>query len=61
MLNNQRPSFHDQHFIRRGLGLRRAPEFERWLESMGLTDAAGQLIPVDAQHRLLADLSQKLV
>jgi ethanolamine ammonia-lyase large subunit len=60
MLNYQSTSFHDQLFIRRVLGLRRAPEFEDWLQGMSLTDGAGQLIPVDARHRLLADLSQKL-
>jgi ethanolamine ammonia-lyase large subunit len=61
MLNYQSTSFHDQLFIRRVLGLKRAPEFEHWLQAIGLTDLAGQLLPANAQHRLLADLSRKLV
>jgi len=60
MLNYQSTSFHDQLFVRRVLGLKRAPEFEAWLQAMGLTDAAGLLLPASAEHRLLADLSARL-
>ena len=36
MLNYQSTSFHDAVYVRRLLGLRPAPEFESWLESMGV-------------------------
>lgn len=47
MLNYQSTSFHDAAGVRELLGLRPAPEFDAWLESVGilsqgrLTDAAG--------------------
>lgn len=44
MLNYQSTSFHDALFLRRTLGLKRAPEFERWLQSIGLTDPNGELL-----------------
>jgi ethanolamine ammonia-lyase large subunit len=34
MLNYQSTSFHDALYVRRVLGLRPAPEFEAWLETM---------------------------
>ena len=36
MLNYQTLAFHDIATVRQTLGLRPAPEFERWMESMGL-------------------------
>jgi len=36
MLNYQSTSFHDDATVRELLGLRPAPEFERWMERMGL-------------------------
>ena len=45
MLNYQSTSFHDALFVRQLLGLQRAPEFEAWLQSMGITDAQGALLP----------------
>ncbi|NGM35131.1 ethanolamine ammonia-lyase subunit EutB [Methylobacterium sp. DB0501] len=45
MLNYQSTSFHDQLYLREVMGLRRAPEFSDWLARMGLTDAAGALLP----------------
>jgi ethanolamine ammonia-lyase large subunit len=36
MLNYQSTSFHDDATLRQALGLRPAPEFEAWLEEMGL-------------------------
>ncbi len=53
MLNYQSTSFHDQLYIREVLGLKRAPEFEEWLAHIGLTDAAGTLLPGGAAARLL--------
>ncbi|HUJ36309.1 MAG TPA: ethanolamine ammonia-lyase subunit EutB [Hyphomicrobium sp.] len=52
MLNYQSTSFHDALYVREALGLRRAPEFEAWLERMGLTDADGRLVG-QAAHALL--------
>lgn len=48
MLNYQSTSFHDALYLREVLGLKRAPEFETWLEKMRLTDVRGKL--VDASH-----------
>ncbi len=44
MLNYQSTSFHDALYLREALGLRRAPEFEAWLERSGLADARGRLL-----------------
>jgi ethanolamine ammonia-lyase large subunit len=38
MLNYQSTSFHDGATLRQVLGLRPAPEFEAWLEEMGLME-----------------------
>lgn len=57
MLNYQSTSFHDALYIRDLLGLRPAPEFERWLQEMGLVDDDGRMRPVEqlgSRHRLLA-------
>ena len=54
MLNYQSTSFHDSLYLREVLGLRRAPEFEAWLEGIGLADSAGRLLPGDSGRRLLA-------
>ncbi|MGV7030290.1 ethanolamine ammonia-lyase subunit EutB [Methylobacterium symbioticum] len=56
MLNYQSTSFHDQLYLREVLGLKRAPEFEAWLEAIGLTDGQGALL-AGAPNRLLADAS----
>ena len=41
MLNYQTTSFHDALYVRRVLGLRPAPEFEAWLERMGVFEPGG--------------------
>jgi ethanolamine ammonia-lyase small subunit len=46
MLGYQSTSFHDALYVRRALGKRPAPEFEAWLERMGLFDAQGGRRPV---------------
>jgi ethanolamine ammonia-lyase large subunit len=56
MLNYQSTSFHDALFMRETLGLKRAPEFEAWLQRMQITNGAGQLAP-PSSNRLLADMS----
>ena len=50
MLNYQSTSFHDQLYVRELLGLKRAPEFEAWLERQGLMDESGACAP-KAQRR----------
>lgn len=45
MLNYQSTSFHDAAYLRKLLGKRPAPEFEAWLESMGIHNDAGALLP----------------
>jgi ethanolamine ammonia-lyase large subunit len=54
MLNYQSTSFHDALYVREAFGLKRAPEFEDWLQRMGITDAEGRLKPADPGHRLIA-------
>jgi ethanolamine ammonia-lyase large subunit len=44
MLNYQSTSFHDALYVREVLGLKRAPEFEAWLEAMRITDQRGTLL-----------------
>ena len=53
MLNYQSTSFHDALYLREALGLRRAPEFEAWLERMGLADARGRLLTGRERGRAL--------
>ena len=43
MLSYQSSSFHDALYLRRVLGKRPAPEFEAWLERIGITDSEGRL------------------
>ena len=43
MLNYQSTSFHDALYLREVMGLRRAPEFEAWLEKMKIVDGEGRL------------------
>ncbi|RYB05608.1 ethanolamine ammonia-lyase subunit EutB [Lichenibacterium ramalinae] len=54
MLNYQSTSFHDQLYLRDALGLKRAPEFEAWLQAMGITGQDGRLRAPSASHPLLA-------
>ncbi len=52
MLNYQSTSFHDAWYVRKTLSLRPAPEFEAWLERMGVIRGL-TLAPPDAAKRLL--------
>ena len=54
MLNYQSTSFHDALYLRQLLGLRPAPEFEAWLETMGVMRSGTRLEPAHDNHRLLA-------
>lgn len=55
MLGYQSTSFHDALYVREAFGLKRAPEFEGWLERLAITDATGQLLPPSPSHRLIAE------
>ena len=57
MLGYQSTSFHDALYLRSLFGLKRAPEFEQWLERMGIADTSGRLHAATARHRLLEDFS----
>ena len=57
MLGYQSTSFHDAQFLRQTLGLRAAPEFERWLQERGVTDAANQVQSVEKVAKSFVDNS----
>lgn len=57
MLNYQSTSFHDALYVRSVLGLRPAPEFEKWLLNQGITDRKGHLLPAQKNHMLLEVLN----
>ena len=54
MLNYQSTSFHDALYVRELFGLKRAPEFEAWMQRMRLSDGKGRLAPPSRRNRLLA-------
>ena len=58
MLGYQSTSFHAAAALRQLLNLKRAPEFEAWLQRAGITTAEGRLLPAPQRHALLADLSR---
>ncbi|MBA4197989.1 MAG: ethanolamine ammonia lyase large subunit [Chitinophaga sp.] len=58
MLNYQSTSFHDALYARKVLNKKPAPEFEAWLIQNGLTDKAGNLLPVNASHLLLKGMKE---
>ncbi len=60
MLNYQSTSFHDSLYIRKVLGLKRAPEFEAWLERMGIANASGELRDGRDEQRLLPEAAHLL-
>ena len=49
-------AFHDALYARRVLGLRPAPEFEAWLERMGVFAPGGQARPLEAMPARFAHL-----
>ena len=53
MLNYQSTSFHDALYVRETLNLRRAPEFEAWLQAMQITDTRGALLRASNSQPLL--------
>jgi ethanolamine ammonia-lyase large subunit len=59
MLNYQSTSFHDALYLRALLHLKRAPEFEAWLEKMKITSSDGQLLSASPDHPLLRALPEE--
>jgi ethanolamine ammonia-lyase large subunit len=55
MLGYQSTSFHDALYVRQVLGLRPAPEFERWLQDMGVMDENNRLLPPRGRVLQLVD------
>jgi ethanolamine ammonia-lyase large subunit len=55
MLAYQSTSFHDALYLREVLGLRPAPEFEAWLNAMGIFDGRNTLGDSRQSMRLLSD------
>jgi len=58
MLGYQSLSFHDALYARRLLGLRPAPEFERWLQDVGLLEATGRVQQLHLKDSALAGLGR---
>jgi len=54
MLNYQSLAYHDVPTLRRLMKLRPAPEFEAWLNRMGMLDEQGYLLEQPPSQRLLA-------
>jgi ethanolamine ammonia-lyase large subunit len=53
MLNYQSTSFHDALYVRELLALKRAPEFEEWLQRIDIVGDDGRLLAQTAAHPLL--------
>ena len=58
MLAYQSTSFHDALYLRRVLGLRPAPEFEEWLNRMGIFDRRNALQSGVTSPRLLSAINE---
>ncbi|MCR5313870.1 MAG: ethanolamine ammonia-lyase subunit EutB [Bacteroidaceae bacterium] len=54
MLNYQSTSYHDGLYIRNLLGLKHAPEFEAWLENLGLINKDGRVLPFRPNNKILS-------
>ena len=61
MLNYQTTSFHDALYLRKVLGLRAAPEFEKWLKQMNIMNEKGNVQPVTGAHRMLQNMPKHLL
>ncbi|MFC9843909.1 ethanolamine ammonia-lyase subunit EutB [Streptomyces sp. NPDC060223] len=60
MLNYQSASYHDALYLREVLGLRPAPEFEAWLERIGLLDDTGGVRDVSGTAHPLMTIGKEL-
>src|SRR5579883_2370721 len=54
MLNYQSTSFHDALYVRDVFHLKRAPEFDDWLQRMRIAGADGRLLRQEPAHPLIA-------
>lgn len=61
MLNYQSTSYHDAVAVRNLLGLKPAPEFERWLESRGIFRHGKLVSPGGQQERLMESVQGLLI
>ncbi|NBQ52870.1 MAG: ethanolamine ammonia lyase large subunit, partial [Proteobacteria bacterium] len=61
MLNYQSTSFHDAQYVRQALKLRAAPEFDAWLQQMGVHDKSGRLLPAGKSKSRLLTAATKLL
>ena len=57
MLGYQSLSFHDVLYLRDVLGLRAAPEFEAWMQKIGMADDGGRVLPLDPHTSPLRGLA----
>ncbi|NGO14534.1 ethanolamine ammonia-lyase subunit EutB [Streptomyces sp. HC44] len=60
MLNYQSASYHDALYLRQVLGLRPAPEFEAWLDRIGLLDEGGGIRDVTGTGHPLTAIGREL-
>lgn len=60
MLAYQSTSFHDALFVREVLGKRPAPEFEAWLETMGLFKDNRRLLASPSQSRMIQNFTHQI-
>ena len=58
MLNYQSTSFHDALYVRELFGLKRAPEFEAWLQRMRVTGEDARLRTARVSHPLIASAAK---
>jgi ethanolamine ammonia-lyase large subunit len=58
MLSYQSTSFHDALYVRSLLNLRPAPEFEAWLQRMGIMDGSGHVCPRLAGSPALLEMAK---
>ncbi|WP_067700181.1 ethanolamine ammonia-lyase subunit EutB [Nocardia jejuensis] len=57
MLGYQSLAYHDALYVRKVLGLRPAPEFEAWLDRLGMMGADGRVLPVEPRSSPLRALT----
>ncbi|MEV6768647.1 ethanolamine ammonia-lyase subunit EutB [Nocardia sp. NPDC051030] len=60
MLGYQSLAYHDALYVRKVLGLRPAPEFEAWLDRLGMLGVDGRILPVEALSSPLRALTSAL-
>ncbi len=59
MLGYQSLSFHDVLYLRQVQGLRPAPEFERWLDALGMLGERGEILPTEIGSSPLRELTSR--